>query len=87
MIPLIAPASIEQLEYTVPCGVEGCDHDANWASYGEHSIFGCPGTGFVCDFHRMVTLRYMESIDGATGTCRCGRHRVASPDEFRFIAL
>jgi len=85
--PLIAAASIEQLEFDVSCAVEGCDHDANWMSYGNHTIFGCPGHGPVCEFHRRLTLDYLTSVAGSEGTCRCGHHRVWNPDEFRFIAL
>ena len=85
--PLIAPASIEDLEYTVPCGCEGCSHDADWMGMGSHTIFGCPGHGPVCEFHRRLTLHYLTSVAGEEGTCRCGQRRVMDPDDFRFIAL
>ena len=85
--PLVAPVAIEELEFTLPCGVDGCDHDANWMSFGNHTIFGCPGHGPCCEHHRRLTIHYLTSVAGAEGTCRCGQQRVWSPDELRFIEL
>lgn len=85
--PLIAPASIDEFEFDLPCGCDGCDHDADWIGYGSHTIFGCPGAGPICEFHRRITLSYMEAVAGKEGTCKCGHHRVMDPNEFRFIEL
>lgn len=87
MIPLIEELSIAEMEFDVPCGVKGCSHDADWMGRGDHSIFGCPGYGPVCEFHRRVTLHFLEGVDGETTTCKCGNPRTFSPAEFRFIAL
>ncbi|AAN12765.1 gp125 [Mycobacterium phage Omega] len=88
--PIFSPVelSLSEFEFTVPCGIEGCDHDADWMSWGDHSAFGCPGYGPVCEWHRRLTLRYVEGIEGQVGPCsRCKQPRVIGPDEFRFIEL
>lgn len=87
MISLIEAVSIEELEYTESCGCENCDHEADWVGFGAHTIFGCPGHGFICEFHRRATLHYAKANEGAIGKCRCGQDRVMSPDEFLWMAL
>ena len=74
-------------EFTIPCGCKGCDKTAVWMTRGEHSIFGCPGVGALCEQHRQETLHFLGSRAGETWKCKCGSPRTFSPAEFSFLAL
>lgn len=81
------PVSMEKLEFDIPCAIEGCDRTADFMIRGDHSVWGCPGEGFSCDFHRRATLAYAEAKAGSLGRCRCGGLRIESPENYRTIEL
>lgn len=83
----VQPVSLEKLEFDIPCGIDGCDRTADCMIYGDHSVWGCPGIGACCDFHRRATYSYAEAKAGSLGRCRCGGLRIESPENYRTIEL
>ncbi|WPH57744.1 hypothetical protein [Mycobacterium phage WXIN] len=87
--PLIAVESLAEFEYTVPCAIAGCKECASWMIYGDHSVFGCPGHGPVCEAHRVETMTFASlPRPRKLGRCTsCGEPRIEGPEEYRTIAL
>ncbi len=87
--PVIEAVDLTAFEYEIPCAGKGCRNTAQWMVFGDHSIFGCPGHGPLCEFCRGATMAFASADrPKKMGRCKlCNEPRIEGPFEYRVIEL